>query len=141
MRSPLPILFAAAIALAACSPEIDEPQQGRSVPSRDFTAEDKRVAQALSLGEGALGQASMEGKALLCNLGLEAIRPRLEQSGALTSEQRQAFDRASEIFAKRARDGYHTPARLAEARRGAEIDYPDTSDRARLAIACLRGLM
>lgn len=135
----LPIL--AAIALASCT-EVQRPgeEQVGTSSQANFSAEDKRIASRLSLGTGQLARASTEGKALLCELGLEAIRARIQTSGALSADQLDAFEQAREHYHRLAVQGYGTAEKLAEARSRAEIDYPRTGDRARLAVTCLRDL-
>lgn len=131
-------LLAAALLQAACtdSKDAQAPQPPSGVPN--FTTEDKRVARALSVGTGSLVQASPEGRAVLCTLALETVRPQMQASGALSGPQRQAFAQAIEVFRDRAARGYGDPGKLAEARRRAEIDYPGAGDRAKMAVACLR---
>ena len=133
--------LAATAALTACSANPDQASRTQS-PRGDgmFTVEDIRIARKLSLGTASLVQASPEGRAMLCSLGLESIRPQLEQSGVLSGDKRQAFIDVIETFRRKAAAGYGNAAALAEAQRRAEVDYPAASDRARLAMACLREL-
>lgn len=140
-RASALFMLATLIAVSACSnaPDmVEKPQQ--DARSASFTAEDKRIARKLSIGTASLAEASVGGRAVLCGLGLEAIDSRLRSSGALSAQQGQAFDRAREIYRRRAVAGYPSAADVAEARRRAELDYPTAADRARLAIACLREL-
>lgn len=134
-------MMATLLALPACSNDSDTAAKPRqNARSNSFTAEDKRIARRLSIGTASLAEASVGGRAVLCGLGLEAIDSRLKSSGALSPQQGQAFDRAREIYRRRAIAGYPSAADVAEARRRAELDYPTTGDRARLAITCLRDL-
>lgn len=94
----------------------------------------------LSIGTSSLQNASPEGRALLCEMSLNAIADQLKASGALSAQQRQAFDRARDIYRRRAIAGYGETGKLQEARQAAERDYPGRGEKARLAITCLRDL-
>ena len=126
--------------LSACSGAPAPPDQQPKESARAFTEEDRRIARKLSVGTGSLTTASPEGRALLCVLGLDAISEQLMASGALSPEQRRAFIEARDIYRRRAAAGYSDAAKLAEAQRAAERDFPGSGDRARLAIACLRDM-
>ena len=83
---------AATLMLTACSAATDVEEQQPS--KAEFSAEDKRVAQALSIGRNVeRADATPQYEAMLCHLALEAIGERLENTDLLTSEQIEVFER------------------------------------------------
>ena len=130
---------AATLMLTACSAATDVEEQQPS--QAEFRAEEKRVAQALSIGRNVeRTDATPQYEAMLCNLALEAIGERLENTDLLTSEQIEVFEKAKAIYQNRASVGL-TTEESEKTRNDVEAAYPQTKDRARFAIGCLRDLV
>jgi hypothetical protein len=130
---------AAILMLTACSAATDIQEQQPS--KAEFSAEDKRVAQALSIGRNVERvDTTPQYEAMLCNLALEAIGDRLENTDLLTSEQIEVFERAKALYRDRAGVGLTTEERE-KTRNDVEAAYPETKDRARFAMGCLRDLV
>jgi hypothetical protein len=99
------------------------------------------VAQALSIGRNVERvDTTPQYEAMLCNLALEAIGDRLENTDLLTSEQIEVFERAKALYRDRAGVGLTTEERE-KTRNDVEAAYPETKDRARFAMGCLRDLV
>ena len=129
---------AATLMLTACSAATDVEEQQPS--QAEFSAEDKRVAQALSIGRNVeRADATPQYEAMLCNLALEAIGERLENTDLLTSEQIEVFEKAKAIYQNRAGVGLTTEERE-KTQSDVEAAYPEAKDRARFAMRCLRDL-
>lgn len=135
-------LFSLAIlSVTACTGQ-GTPAGKQSEPEnqRIYSAEDKRIAQLLSIGEtAAQDSSSPRDQALLCSIALQSIANRLRQSGALSEAQLQAFAKAQNLYLKRAAIG-RSATELATAKSAMETAHPESSERARLAIGCLRNL-
>lgn len=139
---PTLLLPALVVGLTACgSGGEGSTPAGTSPASRPtFSAEDRRIAQSLSIGRADLpANASARDQALLCELALETLQDRLLSSNVLNAAQRQAFSRALREYSERAASGL-TKAQLDEARQNAARAHPEHSERARAAIGCLRSL-
>ncbi|MBB3034354.1 hypothetical protein [Alteriqipengyuania lutimaris] len=133
-------IFATCAALTACSPPDDSMEIGEPEAQQTFGAEAKRIAGKLSLGSsGDQTELADVNRALACSLALESLSGRLMQGGGLAPEVIQAFNQAREIYTTRANVGL-SAAEAEEARTAAEEVMPEESDRARLAIGCLRDL-
>lgn len=127
------------LALGGCS-ATPEHKQEPPVTKRTFSDEDKRVARALSVGsEIQTGNVTPQYEAQLCSLALGAIAERLRDSGSLSAQQLEGFERARNVFRQRAATGL-SPEEREKTRNDVEAAYPDQSDRARVAIGCLRKL-
>lgn len=139
---PLAALVCSLVALAACSSEADETNRANPVTAPPvFSPEERRIAQALSLGVRDIGgSVSSQDKALLCSLSLDALASRLEGSDVLTSEQQRAFAQAEAIFRRRGTTG-RSPDAIRAARAALEEGYPEVSTRSRIALGCLRDLI
>lgn len=137
---PGSMILLAAFVVTACSGSA-EPAPLRDKPApRTFSAEEQRIARKLSIGNNTIEAVSPENRAVLCALGLESIAGQLQASGALSPKQLRVFAQARNTYRRRAEQGYPSDAALAEARRKAATDFPERSDRARIAISCLREL-
>lgn len=126
--------------LGACS-SADAPEANRDMSSQKvFTADDKRIATALSIGgEDNVPDASPQYRATLCSLALESIADQMQRGGILTDEQQQAFASAQSLYSRRAAANTSSEER-AQLLKDVETNYPNRSDRARFAIGCLRDL-
>ena len=135
------VVLSVLLSLGACSGKADvASEQSGAGNQRVFSADDKRIARLLSIGEtGVKAGGSPQDQALLCDIALQSIADRLRQSGALSAVQMGAFDKAQSLYRTRAAAG-RTPAQLASARSAMETAHPEASERARLAIGCLRDL-
>ncbi|KNH02776.1 hypothetical protein J121_1187 [Qipengyuania citrea LAMA 915] len=99
------------------------------------------MAQALSIGRNVeRADATPQYEAMLCNLALEAIGERLENTDLLTSEQIKVFEKAKAIYQNGAGVGLTTEERE-KTRSDVEAAYPEAKDRARFAMGCLRDLV
>lgn len=99
-------LFFSALAttLAACSPAADDRGSGLSAPSvRMFSAEDKKVAAALSLGAGPDldKEGSPYAQAVACKAAYDDVAERLAQPGMVSADQMRSMETAGEVFQKR----------------------------------------
>ena len=129
----------ASLTLAACSPPTDSTAP-EPVTQKIFSAEEQRIASALSIGTyRSDANASPQYRALLCSLALAAVRARLGDNGALSADQRAALALAQTLFERRFVKGV-APAERNRMRNDLEAAYPEPGDRARFAIRCLRDL-
>lgn len=133
-------LFAALLALAACSGQADTAtRQQDGSPQASFSDEDRRAARALSVGGPEARATGSPGfYATLCSLALKSIDERLQDSGLLSAEQNRAFARAREIYAGRAAAG--SASERDDWRREVEATYPNPNERTRFTIGCLKDL-
>lgn len=133
--------LAALCILAGCTPSADEDRARQDTSAqRTFSAEERRIARALSLGgDEVRDRSSPQSYAMLCSIALEAIGARLESGNLLSAEQRQAFTAARRMYSERATAGISRQEQDA-LRREVEAAYPETGDRARLGIGCVRSL-
>lgn len=133
-----------AVLLTACAPETSPAPQPSQTPAREFSAEDKRAAQALSIGNQAAltGAATAYDRALLCNIALDSLIEQLQERGALTTEQQRAFGEVQRLYERRLAQaaGGKSQEELATDRTQAEEANPEPSTRAQIAIGCLRQL-
>lgn len=131
------------VSIAACSSP-DETSETRMTrkDSETFSAEDRRVAKALSLGGYELrASGNTYDKAVLCNVSLQALADRMRESGLLSAEQQRAFSQAQGVYTLRAGSTGKSASQIAQDRREVEAAYPDMNARARIAIGCLRELV
>lgn len=130
--------------LTACSPETTPASQPSQTPVREFSAEDKRAARALSIGNQAAltGAATAYDRALLCNIALDSLTEQLQERGALTTEQQRAFAEVQQLYERRLAQasGGKSQEQLATDRTEAEEANPEPSTQAQIAIGCLRQL-
>jgi hypothetical protein len=140
LRLGLPVMIMAA-GLLSCSSGDGDRQDNENV-ARVFDAEDKRAAQALSVGSGTLlesAQTEYE-QALLCKVAVDAIAPRLQagldttQAEAVTAIQRALDERVRREVAAQGRNRYQIAADLGEREQAGE----EVGMRARIAVACIR---
>lgn len=139
--SPFGAALAAVFALAGCtaSPDTADADREPQAP-RTFSAEERRVAQALSVGGSDVREASSpRSYAMLCTMALDTLGTRMEDGALLSAEQRQAFAAARRIYRERATGGLSREEQDA-LRREVETAHPEPGDRARFGIGCLREL-
>lgn len=124
-----------ALLAAGCSDQSGDAAQ-QQVPAKQFSAQDKRVAAALSLGnESGIDETlSPADRARLCRYLISDLEGLLRRSGSLTSELEQGFDLAKQMYDRRveANGGGASGASLAEGK--------TESERARMALTCVRAL-
>lgn len=126
--------------LSACSGTEAPADKPEMQQQEAFTAEDVRVARALSIsGETVKVDGSPQYRAALCSLGLEAIEDRILSGNMLTREQQRAFAQAQSVYRQRAAAGLDQEGQekvLADV----VSAYPNQGDRARFVAGCLRDL-
>lgn len=111
-----------------------------------FTAEDKRAAQALSIGSGIslAGGVSPYDKALRCSLAFGELSARFENLGATADQQSRAMAQAKAMFDQRleraAAQAGRTARQITADRAKLDAELPEGGERARMAIACIREL-
>lgn len=136
------LLFAPLAGCSADQPAIpSEPEWTRPT---QFSADDRRAAQALSIGnqETLASAATPYNQALLCSLALGSLNEQLQERGILDAAQQRAFAQMQALFDRqvRQRGGGKTQAEIALDREQVATDTPDPSTRAQIAIGCLRRL-
>lgn len=134
------LVAVALVSACGADPSATKPVAGQV---RQFSAEDKRIARQLSLGNNSLlSQTSdPQRQALLCRDTLEAIEARLASTGALNGEALKALQSAKLFYENQAgknADGAAGP-------RGTEDGFaasenPSQADAGRTALACLQRL-
>lgn len=94
---------AAALGVAACTPDKQEPIGPEGVDQRIFDAETRRAAAALSIANSSTTPVSDDPyeEALLCTTSLELLGSRLEQTSLLSTEQKRALDQAKTFYRNR----------------------------------------
>lgn len=134
-------LCALALSLSACSNSADKQAQGRLVqPNAGFTEEDKRIAQLLSVSGDALrsGQ-TPEFQALACSAALTTLQQKAVDGQMLSDEQEAVLRRFQGEYYRRATASL-SGDEIAKLQQEVDAEYPEQSDRARLAIGCIRDI-
>lgn len=132
---------------AACSPPAAV-TQGASTdqPARQFGAEEKRAARALSIGNdpALVGDATPYDRALRCSIAFEALAKKFVEAGSGSGPQLRAIGQARALFDRRAgtlaRQANRTTAEMAGDRAKQAEAFPEGPERARAAIGCIRQL-
>lgn len=139
--------FCLSILLAGCGATEPAPVPGeRPVEGREFSAEDKRAALALSLGNvSALSaDATPYERSLSCSIALEAVYGQLAESGQLDSSMVSAIDQVRTIYDSRVRQlgsaANRSSAEIAADRLERAEEIPEPSERGQIAIGCLRAM-
>lgn len=131
------------LCVACCSGVREDPSrqaEQEAASPQTFSAEDKLVARSLSINIVSEQTAtSPEQRALVCEMALASLGAKLRSTGVLLDAHQQALARASEHYRKQARAG-GSDSEISERRNDLEAQYPAESERARLAISCLREL-
>ena len=133
------------IGFTACSDRTLSPERlPEDTPQASYSAQERRAAERLSIGNvGAIDAAgSAYRQATLCVIALESVAELAEAGNAMTPEQGRAIEQARRLFEERAQrnaadDQVVSPD---EERRALEVQYPETRQRAQLALGCLRRL-
>ena len=147
-RAHWPAPAIAFAALTACSQisqssGAPEPTHGQA----QFSSDDHRAAQALSLGNvrAVSDAADPFDQAVLCMVAIDEIYARLKGlEVSLPKSQVDALAKTRAIYEGRARAAFATePASdtIQAARRRLAAAHPEPSERAQIAIACLRKLI
>ncbi|OYW44558.1 MAG: hypothetical protein B7Z08_08005 [Sphingomonadales bacterium 32-68-7] len=134
--------------MVSCSPSAQESTANdlASAAPGPFSAEDKRVARALSVGNSQLLDAadSPYEQALLCNVAINYMAEALEQRGGLQPDQQQAVALARDFFAERARDlglgRGKSPVEIERDQATKASSIPEGRAKAQLAIGCVQRL-
>lgn len=136
----------ALIILASCGESPKADPVGEEHPGRQFSAQDKAIARALSLGSRSKIQeeSTPYDQAVACRVAIESIGERLRQLDTVTSDQIRAVDQAEALYDRR----IQVLASAADKSNGdisadiqarAEVDT-DQGAQALRAIDCLRNL-
>lgn len=124
--------------LSACSAGNSPTEEHEVSQQKTFSAEDKRIASALSIGNDEISSTvSPQYRATVCSLSLQAIEERMRST--LSDEQRQAFAEAQALYDQRAAVGLSQDDRERTVEE-VEAAYPNPIDRARFALGCLQDL-
>ena len=132
--------------LTACSSR-EESSPPSSEQPREFSAEDKRAARALSISNNpaVMNAESPYARALLCRNGIGALAEQFEKARGLSDEQRQAMEQARAYFDEQLRvlgqrEGKSESDVSSDLEKVAQENV-DTAENARIANACLRRLL
>lgn len=128
------------VCLSACAPDPAATQPNRE-QQKVFSEDDRRVAQALSLG-GGIEAASKDpaDEAARCVIALNFIRTRLSAFAGVNSEQKNALDRAIHLYRTRAGEKSAPSKEFAAKLKAAESAMPNQADQARASLRCLQAL-
>ena len=132
--------------LAACSSGEPPSEATATGSTREFSAEDKRAAEALSIGNSqeVTAAGSPYSRALLCRHGIAVLAANFETAPGLSQEQREAMEQASAYFDQQLRQlGSEENKSAAEITSDLEQTAEDNTDlaaNARTAVACLQRL-
>ncbi len=134
------IVSAIAVFLGACSRGADDAGTVQKVENPvQFSAADKRIAAKLSIGENQLEKVETPlDRALICDVALAALEERLRDSGILDAAQQTMLASLRQRYRNDARIAGGATADLDAAQENVKNTYPDESERARLAVSCLR---
>lgn len=136
MKNYLSLLLLVMSVSSGCSSKEGSSEEIYGTGQKTFTAEDKLEAQSLSISADRTSEnSSVQYRAILCSLALEAIEERMRDM--LTGEQQQAFAQAQSLYSRRAKIGL-SEQQHEETMREVEAAYPNQSDRSRFATSCLR---
>lgn len=136
----------AASSLTGCSSSEESSARSSEQP-REFSAEDKRAARALSISNNpaVINAESAYARALLCRNGIGALADQFEKARGLSDEQRQAVERARAHFDEQLRAlGHREGKSESDMRSDLETvaqENVDAAENARIANACLRRLL
>jgi hypothetical protein len=139
--------FALALSVLGCTQASDDPgvAAAREKPA-SFTEEDKRAAMALSIGSGVDpgGNTSPYEQALRCSLAFRELSTRFADLGAAAEQQGRAMAQAEAMFDQRleraAAQAGRSARQIADDRAKLDAELPEGTERARIAIACIREL-
>jgi hypothetical protein len=140
-------LLPVALLLSACGSGEAAPTPGK-IPeqAREFSAEDKKAALALSMGnvQALSAETSAYDRSLLCSIALESVQAQLSESGQLDTAMINAIDQVRTIYTTRVQQ-----LGAAENKSGSEIaadhqqrveELSQRSERGQIAIGCLRAM-
>lgn len=140
-------LFLMPMVLAACgSNEVPPPPSQMAEQAREFSAEDRQAALALSIGNvSALSaETSAYDRSLSCGIALETVYAQLAESGQLDTAMVKAIDQVRTIYNQRAQQlgsaDNKSPAEIAADRQQRAEEIPEPSERGQIAIGCLRAM-
>lgn len=143
-------LAVAVLTLAACACSDQKLLERHSGPasapaSGQFSAEEKRTAQALSVGSEQVAPAGSSAyqQALKCQFAFPALSARIigegggQTVGPAVEEAKAYFDRRLRTAASQENK---TVAQIAADLKAQEVQFPDESAKIRMAVGCLRTL-
>ena len=140
-------LFLMPLLLVACgSSEGSSPPGQMPEEAREFSAQDKQAALALSLGNvSALSeQTSAYDRSLSCSIALESVYAQLSENGQLDTAVINAIEQVSTIYDQRVQQlgsaDNKAPADIATDRLQRAEEIADPSVRGQIAIGCLRAM-
>lgn len=144
LRGTSRLIFAAiasAVALSSCAPSSPAHKVAeKTAPQATFSAEDRRIARALTVGAADVGaQATPRVYEMTCVLALDTVEGILDNRGLVTAEQDAVFKRAREVYWRRATTKLPQQD-VAKLQSDVEARNPEPEGRARLAVGCLREL-
>ncbi len=135
------------LALVACGSGDDLPTRDTvSEQTREFSADDKRVARLLSIGstQKFSAKTSAYDRALSCSIALETVKARLSASGQMNPAIINTINQVSSVYDTRtqqlgAADGKST-AEIAAERLERTEEMADQGKDGQIAIGCLRAM-
>jgi hypothetical protein len=144
-KTVLPIALVLTSLCGGCS--TGEPVKNRlEKKTREFSAEEKRQARALSISQvkSVTDAASPYARALLCKNGMDVMAQRLQNVGIMNAQQGQLLQQAQAYFDRQLNAlGEQQGLSAADVRNDlgrVARDHSDTSENARIAVACLKRL-
>lgn len=132
------ILFA----LASCSPETIEMSDEGGADRVEYSAAEKRIASALSLGNQSILQEAETDyeKALLCDVAVESLTQQLRERNLMDQTQAKALKDVGAYFKRRIKlfAASRDSEQISADRDGFVSYVQDDSVRAQIAVGCLR---
>jgi len=146
-----PARFFIALSLASisanCAPSTDTATDELASSASDrFSAEDRRIARALSIGNNSTLDNANDpyDQALMCGVAIDFIAQAFESSTGLESAQRQAIKLARNLFAQRLYDLGRSRGKsrieIERDRARKATDIPEDGTKAQIAIGCIQRL-
>ncbi|MXP27953.1 hypothetical protein GRI58_03840 [Porphyrobacter algicida] len=146
--APTAVILALLFIVVSCSePAPVSPRESKITKPINFTADDKRAAQALSLGNAAAlkGGSNQYDQSLLCSISIESIMSKLRDTGTFSPQQLASVEKAKKIYDERAsaaaKEQSKSRADISRDRAQLASKHQDEMERARLSIGCLKSLM
>ncbi|OBX19949.1 hypothetical protein A9995_05255 [Erythrobacter sp. QSSC1-22B] len=133
--------------LAACgSNEVSPPPDKMAEQAREFSAQDKQAALALSIGSvSALSaETSAYDRSLSCSIALESVSSQLSKSGQLDTAMVNAIEQVRTIYNQRVQQlgsaENKSASDIADDRQQRSEEIPEPRERGQIAIGCLRAM-
>lgn len=146
-QAPTIGLILVSLLLAACgsseSPPVARDMQEQA---REFSAEDKAAALALSLGnvQALSAENSAYARSVSCSIALESVSSQLSEGGQLDTAMIDAIEQVRTVYDNRVQqlgsaEG-KAAADIATDRQQRSEEIPESSERGQIAIGCLRAM-